>query len=190
MLRIALLLLVAIAAGWAVDLAPLRAQPQPDLYYGELPAAITALIGGSEATSDLIAAFLAERDPIIQFDLIIILGHRLSRQPALPAEERAAVVEALVRALAHQHPWVRVEAVYQLGLTRDRQHLDAIRGCYDDASDFVFLHAVIAGRAILGRIDPTSTPEQLKRLQDAIPKLGNSAAAKRELDALIGREVF
>ena len=190
-MRVLLALLLATAA-CALDLAPLRADLQESLYYGAdtLPAAVTALIAAPTPTAELVAAFAAERDPLVQFNLVIVLGRRLDRDPPPIDAERAELVAFFAGPLRHAHPWVRIEAVYQLGRTKDAGHLAAIRRVYGDASDLAFLHAVIAASSIIGEADPELTPEHILRLQAARHKLSDNAAAKRELDELASSGVF
>ena len=187
-----LLTLLLFASCSALDLAPLRADLQETLYYKSdaLPAAVTALIAAPTPAAELVAAFAAERDPLVQFNLVIVLGKRLDRDPPPTAAQQAELVAFFAGSLAHAHPWVRVEAVYQLGRTKDAGHLAAIRRVYRDASDFAFLHAVIAVANILGEADPELTPDQLQRLHEAAPKLSDNAAATRELDELASSGVF
>ena len=145
---------------------------------------------GKVPAAEVIAAFTAERDPLVQFNLVIVLGRRLSRDPAPAESERTTILAFFASALTHRHPWVRIEALYQLGLTKDPRHLDAIRRAYGDDSDLAFLHAVIATATILGQIDPGLTPAQVQRIQEARPKLGDNAAATRELADLAKAGVF
>lgn len=48
----------------APSIAPLRADPQDDLDYRTLPAAVTALVDSPTPSDELIAAFAAEPDPL------------------------------------------------------------------------------------------------------------------------------
>ena len=187
-----LLALLLVASAAAVDLAPLRADLQENLYYDSdtLPAAVAALIAAPTPTAELVAAFAAERDPLVQFNLVIVLGRRLDRDPPPVDRERAELVAFFAGSLQHVHPWVRIEAVYQLGRTKDAAHLAAIRRLYGDPSDLTFLHAVIAVSSMLGEMDPELTPDHNQRLQDARHKLSDNAAAKRELDELASSGVF
>jgi len=185
-----LLALLVVASCAALDLTPLRADLQETLYYGALPEPVTALIAAATPADELIAAFAAERDPLVQFNLVIVLGRRLDRDPPPADTERATIMTFFAGTLAHAHPWVRVEAVYQLGRTHDAGHLFAIRRAYRDESDFVFLHAAIAAAGILGVADPTLTPEQEQRLMQAAAKLNDNQAAKEELDQLARSGLF
>ena len=185
-----LIALLLAATCCALDLAPLRADLQSDLYYQTLPAAVTALVESPTPTGEVIAAFASESDPLVQFNLVIVLGRRALRDPPPPAEERAGILAFFAAGISHAHPWVRVESAYQLGRTGDAAHLPALRAAYGDLSDFAFLHAVIAASTILGKLDPALSPEQMERLKQVHRMPNDNEGAKRELDRLASTGLF
>jgi hypothetical protein len=134
--------LAAQAADIGGLIASLGERRNERLYYqpGDLPANVTELIRLPGATPGIIAAYqAASPDPLVRFNLITILVHRLTERS--PGTEQPPVIACLVQALGDAHPWVRTEAAWGFGIFGSPPDVGLIAPLLSDGHPSVRLEA-------------------------------------------------
>jgi hypothetical protein len=136
-------------------IAGLESQRNERLYYqrGELPANVQDLIKLPDATMQIILAYrLASPDPLVRFNLITILVHRLTAKT--PGTGKLPVIACLVQALGDSHPWVRTEATWGLGLFGSPPDIALIAPLLSDDDSSVRLKAQRSIESLERRFGP------------------------------------
>ncbi len=162
----------------------LRTKRQERLYYTVLPDAVVALGHRHDIlAAEFDAVMRRSSEPLVRFNLVLVLELRLKGNALDPAERPLAL--ALVeRALADPDAWVRTEAAFTLGNLRDAQALPMLNRLLDDAAPTVVLHAAVAIEQISGN-QPAMTPKQSR-----IYNLATAAMQNGTIEDLADREIF
>jgi hypothetical protein len=137
----------------------LRFSRQEELYYkaSNWPPNLQELRMRDGVLPAVAQALPSEIDPVVRFNLVMLVNDQLQGHRLQPAD-RAAAGALLLKATRDAHHWVRTEAIWGLRFTGDKAFIaPALQLAENDPDRMVRVEAAATARD-LGELDAPSTP--------------------------------
>lgn len=164
-MRGSFLVLMALSALHAVELADLARERQERLYYDRdtLPQVVQELIAAPVSVADFRAFYENTRDEKIRFNILLIVDKKIREEKLMDGDGEAAV--ALLRDVMRDgNPWIQTEGVYALGNAGGADNVKAIASVLESRSDLALFHALIAYNQVTGQV-PELDEAKLQRIK-------------------------